>query len=120
MWWKDMVADVKAYCEICHMCEMSKPCNQKPYGLLNLLDIPGQPWEAIGINFMGPLPESFNQDGCFDSITIIICLLTTMGHLIPSQINYNTSQLADLMFEHIYKLHGLPKSIVSDPQCFIY
>ena len=66
------------------------------------------------MDFVGPLPESGNRDGFFDSITIVICLLTSMVHLIPSHINYNASQLAELMFEHIYKLHSLPKNIISD------
>ena len=63
---------------------------------------------------MGPLPESRNRDGVFDAITVVICLLTAMVHLIPSRINYNALQLAELMFEEIYKLHGLPKNIISD------
>ena len=50
----------------------------------------------------------------FDSITVVICLLTSMVHLIPSRTNYNASQLAELIFEHIYKLHGLPRNIISD------
>ena len=66
------------------------------------------------MDFVGPLPESGNRDGFFDSITVVICLLTSMVHLVPSRTNYNASQLAELMFEHIYKLHGLPKHIVSD------
>jgi hypothetical protein len=37
-----------------------------------------------------------------------------MVHLILSRINYTARQMAELMFEHIYKLHGLPTSIVSD------
>ena len=114
VWWKDMTADVKAYCETCHTCKTSKPSNQKPYGLLNPLSIPTYPWESIGVDFVGPLPESGNRDGIFDSITVVICLLTSMVHLIPSRINYNATQLAELMFEHVYKMHGLPKNIVSD------
>ena len=50
----------------------------------------------------------------FDSITVVICLLTSMVHLIPSRTNYNASQLTELIFEHIYKLHGLPRNIISD------
>ena len=65
------------------------------------------------MDFVGPLPESGNRDGMFDSITVVICLLTSMVHLIPSRTNYSASQLAELMFEHIYKLHGLPKNIIS-------
>ena len=114
VWWRDMVNDVRAYCETCHTCKISKPNNQKPYGLLNPLTVPSYPWESIGMDFVGPLPESGNRDGIFDSITVVICLLTSMVHLIPSRTNYNASQLAELMFEHIYKLHGLPKNIISD------
>ena len=78
------------------------------------MPVPSQPWEAIGIDFVGPLPESKNHDGIFDYITVVICLLMAMVHLIPSQITYNTQQIAELMFEEIYKLHGLPKHIISD------
>jgi transposase InsO family protein len=66
------------------------------------------------MDFVGPLPESGNRDGVFDAITVIICLLTSMVHLIPSRTNYSASQLAELIFEHVYKLHGLPKNIISD------
>jgi len=114
VWWKTMAADTLAYCESCVTCKRSKPSNQKPYGLLNPLPVPGTPWEAIGIDFVGPLPESRNRDGAFDSITVVICLLTAMVHLVPSRITYNARQVAELVFEHIYKLHGLPKHIISD------
>jgi hypothetical protein len=53
---------------------------------------------------------SLNRDGRFDSIMVVICLLTDM----TSRIDYNAAQLAELVFEHIYKLHGLPRSIISD------
>jgi len=84
VWWKDIVAVVRAFCETCHTCKTSKPSNQKPYGLLNPLSIPTYPWESIGVDFVGPLPESGNRDGTFDSLTVVICLLTSMVHLIPS------------------------------------
>lgn len=114
VWWKDMVSDTKAFCETCMTCKRSKPSNQKPYGLLNPLPVPGHPWESIGVDFVGPLPKSKNRDGEFNSITVVICLLTGMVHLIPSRENYTAIQVAELMFEHVYKLHGLPKNIISD------
>jgi hypothetical protein len=114
VWWKDMVDDTKSFCETCETCMRTKPSNQKPYGLLNSLLPPSLPWDSIGVDFVGPLPESKNRDGVFNSIAVVIDLLTGMVHLIPSRINYTARQMAELMFEHIYKLHGLPKSIVSD------
>ncbi|PIL32366.1 hypothetical protein GSI_05612 [Ganoderma sinense ZZ0214-1] len=60
MWWKSMVSDIQAYCDSCMTCKR----------------IPSKPWEAIGVDFVGPLPESWNRDGAFDEITTIIDLLT--------------------------------------------
>ena len=79
-----MVSDVQAYCNSCMTCKWSKPNNQKPYGLLNPLAVPSKPWEAIGVDFVGPLLESRNRDGTFDKITTIIDLLTGMVHFVPS------------------------------------
>ncbi|KAL7280814.1 LOW QUALITY PROTEIN: hypothetical protein ACG7TL_005758 [Trametes sanguinea] len=114
VWWKTMAADVARYCETCMTCKRSKPDNQKPYGLLNPLPVPTSPWEAIGIDFVGPLPESQNRDGSFDAITTVIDLLTGMVHLVPSRTNYRAKDVAELIFAEVYKHHGLPKSIVSD------
>ena len=114
VWWKNMVEDVRKYCDSCQTCKQSKPTNQKPYGLLNPLSIPSKPWESIGIDFVGPLPLLKNQDGESNSITIIIDLLTVMVHLVPSRITYNARETTKLVFAEVYKLHGLPKLIISD------
>ena len=37
-----------------------------------------------------------------------------MVHLIPGRINYNARQMAELMFEEVYKHHGIPINIISD------
>ena len=114
VWWKDMASDTRSYCETCVTCKRSKPNNQKPYGLLNPLAIPSEPWESIGVDFVGPLPISCNRDSEFDSITVVICLLTAMVEIIPSRSNYKAQDIAELMFENDYKHHGLPKTIISD------
>ena len=93
-----MVSDTKAFCETCSTCKQCKLNNQKPYGLLNPLAVPTKPWESIGMDFVSPLPSSSNHDGIFDTITIVICLLTTMVELLPSCINYRAPELAELMF----------------------
>jgi hypothetical protein len=76
--------------------------------------VPSHLWESIGVDFVGPLPESKNRDSTYDTITMVICLLTGMVHLIPSRQDYKARQVAELMFEQIYKLHGVPKNIISD------
>lgn len=114
VWWKTMSQDVQSFCNSCMTCRRSKPNNQKPYGLLNLLSVPSLPWEAIGIDFVGPLPESKDRDSTYDSITVIIDLLTGMVHLVPSRTTYKAKDVAELIFAEVYKHHGLPRAIVSD------
>ena len=113
-WWKDMISDTKSFCEMCMTFKCNQQSNQKTYGLLNSLPIPGNSWESIGMDFVGPLPESNNRHGTYDSITVVICLLTTTARLISSWINCNAHQLMELMFEEVYRHHGLPKNIISD------
>lgn len=114
VYWKDLVSNVKSFCESCDTCKRNKPDNQRPFGLLNPLQVSSYPWETIGVDFVGPLPESSNRDGTFDSITVIIDSLTSMVHLVPSRTDYTAKQVAELMFESVYKHHGLPRKIVSD------
>ncbi len=47
-------------------------------------------------------------------LTVVIDKLTGMVHLVPSYMNYKAKEVAELIFEEAYKLHGLPKGIVSD------
>jgi hypothetical protein len=37
-----------------------------------------------------------------------------MVQLVPSRTNYTAWQLGGLIFEEVYKYHGLPKNIISD------
>ena len=55
-----MKDDIQKFCESCQKCQMNKPTNHAPYGLLKTLTVPNKPWESIGIDFMGLLPESQN------------------------------------------------------------
>lgn len=84
VWWKSITADVQNHCDSCMTCRRSKLPNQKPYGLLNPLPVPAKPWEAIGMDFVGPLPDLKDQNSTFDSITVVIDLLTGMVHLVLS------------------------------------
>lgn len=114
VWWKEMVNDVESFCKSCATCARSKPSNQKPYGLLSTLQPPARPWDSIGIDFVGPLPKSENRNGTFDMLTVIIDRMTGMVHLVPTREDFTAKNMAELVFDEVYKRHGLPLSIVSD------
>jgi hypothetical protein len=114
VWWKNMTDDTVKFCSTCEMCVHSKPNNQKPYRLLNLLEVPCQPWETIGIDFVELLPELSDRNASYNQITMGINLLTAMVLLIPSRIDYTAKDVVELVFQEVYKNYGLPENIVSD------
>ena len=114
VWWKGMVGDVAAYCKSCGVCATGKSATTQPMGLLRTLPVPSRPWQSIGIDFIGPLPESTTLSGAYDMICVVIDHLTLMVHLIPTRQTYGAIQIAEVVFEHVYKLHGLSEKIISD------
>jgi hypothetical protein len=83
-WWKDLTPDIVKFCDLCMTCWHSKPSMQNPYEVLNTLDVPQRPWESIGIDFVGLLPESLDRNATYNSITVIIDFLSGIVHLVPS------------------------------------
>ncbi|KZT30271.1 hypothetical protein NEOLEDRAFT_1024653, partial [Neolentinus lepideus HHB14362 ss-1] len=53
-----IVGDTKAFCSSCCTCALSKASNDVPMGLLRPLEVPSRPWQAIALDFVGPLPAS--------------------------------------------------------------
>ncbi|GLB37195.1 putative DNA RNA polymerase [Lyophyllum shimeji] len=109
-WWPTLAKDVRLFCKTCETCQRSKDSNQKPAGKLHSLPVPVKPWDSIGMDFIGPFPESKG----FNYLWVVICQMTSMVHLIPVHTNMTASQLSWIYLREIVRLHGLPSSIVSD------
>ena len=114
VWWKTIVQDVTDYCKSCSTCATSKSPTEKPRGLLKTMPVPTHPWQYIGIDLVGPLPESLNRNGSYDMICVIIDLLMAMVHLVPTRQTYKAADMAEVIFDTVFKLHGLPERIISD------
>jgi uncharacterized membrane protein len=50
----------------------------------------------------------------YDTIWVVINRLTKMRHLVPSSTTVDAKELANLFVTNIFRLHGLPDSIISD------
>jgi hypothetical protein len=79
-------------------------------GKLHSLPIPTKPWDSIGMDFVGPFPESKG----YNYLWVIICRIINMVHLVLLTINVTASELSWMYLREVVRLHGLPSSIVSD------
>jgi hypothetical protein len=85
--------------------------HQKPMGLLKPLENLVWKWEDISMDFVVGLPRTPKGN---DSVWVIVDRLTKVAHFVPVKTRYATKKLADLFVEHILRLHGAPRSIVSN------
>jgi len=105
-----MKRDVQQICEQCIVCRKAKSRVQ-PHGLYTPLPVPTEPWVDISLDFVLDLPRSKKGR---DSIFVLVDRFSKMMHFIACHKIDDASHIADLFFREIVRLHGIPKSIVSD------
>jgi len=62
------------------------------------------------MDFVEGLPKSDD----YSVIVVVVDRLTKYAHFLPTKHPYTASMIAKLFLDTIVKLHGLPKTIVSD------
>jgi len=109
-WWPGITKEVKRYVEGCNACQYNKNHTEQPAGKLMPNSIPEKPWTHISADFITKLPLVQG----YDSILVVVDQLTKMVHFIPTTEKTSAEGLARLFRDNVWKLHGLPESIILD------
>ena len=109
-WWPGMTKEVAKYVEGCDLCQRYKNRAEAPAGKLMPNSIPEKPWRHISADFIVKLPLAQG----YDTILVVCDCLTKMAHFIPTTEKTTAAGLARLFRDNVWKLHGLPESIISD------
>jgi len=109
-WWPGITKEVKRYVKGYNACQHNKNCTEQPAGKLMPNSIPEKPWTHISADFITKLPLAQG----YDSILVVVDRLTKMVYFIPTTEKTSAEGLARLFRDNVWKLHGLPESIILD------
>jgi hypothetical protein len=108
--WTGLKAQVKDFIKQCDVCQHAKHSHSPPAGLLQPLPIPTGPWREITMDFIDGLPMS---EGC-NTIMVVVDRFTKFAHFLPLRHPYTAQTVARVFVDSVVKLHGMPRTIVSD------
>lgn len=109
-YWPHIAKYVLKVLNRCHICRVAKT-HHTNQGLYTPLPTPDGPWEDVSLDFVLGLPLTQRKK---DSIMVVVDRFSKMAHFIPCSKTYDASQVARLYFAEIVRLHGIPKTIMSD------
>ena len=110
LFWPKMHHFIEKNCRSNPNCQRKKPFRQPSSAPLQSLSFRTAPWEMVSLDVVTELPHTCN----YNSIFVVIDYLTKMEHLFPTASKGTAVEVANLLIDNIFRLHGLLQNIVSD------
>jgi hypothetical protein len=108
--WRGMKAAVQEFVQTCLVCQMAKPDRTKSNGLFQPLPVPEGAWQTIFMDFV----EGLSQSNHADCIMVVVDKFTEYAYFVALKHPYTAASVAKLFIDQIYRLHGMPTSIISN------
>ena len=105
-----MKQDIRNFVVECEVCQCNKGETVKSPGTLQPLPIPPAIWKDISMDFITGLPKSGNKS----VIMVVVDRLSKYAHFCALHHPFTASTVAQIFMDQVFKLHGMPNSIVSD------
>ena len=109
-WWLGVTRDVGKYVEGYDACQRMKNRMEELAGKLKLSKVPEKPWTHLTVDFITKLPVVAGKD----TILVVCDRLSTMTHFVATTEEILVKGLVQLFKDNVWKLHGLPESVVLD------
>ena len=107
--WLRMGKDVHRVVSRCSICHKAKSYFHQ--GLYTPLLVPLRPYKDVSMDFIVALPKTERGK---DSVMVVVDRFTKMAHFVACDQADDASHIAGMYLREIIRLHGVPKTIVSD------
>ena len=101
---------MRRYIEGCDLCQRMKNRTEELAEKLKLSEVPEKLWTHLMVDFIMKLLVVAGKD----AILVVCDRLSKMTHFVATTEETSAEGLARLFRDNIWKLHGLPESIISD------
>ena len=108
--WPHLRRDVRRLIGRCSTCTIGKLTRQNT-GQYLPLPVPEAPWQEVSMDFVLGLPRTRRQ---LDAILVVVDRFSKMAHFMACSRTTDAAHTARLFFNEVVRLHGIPRSIVSD------
>jgi len=109
-WWPGVTRDVGKYVKGYDLYQRMKNRMEEVAGKLKLSEVPKKLWTHLTVDFITKLPTVAEKD-----VILVVCdRLSKMTHFVATTEGTLAEGLARLFRDNVWKLYGLPESMVSD------
>ena len=109
-WWPGVTREVGRYVEGCDLCQRMKNRTEEVVEKLKLGEVSEKPWTYILVDFITKLLMVAGKD----AILVVCDRLSKMIHFVATTERTTAEGLARLFRDNVWRLYGLPESVVSD------
>ena len=109
-WWPQMSRYIRQYVSTCDLCLRTKPIRQALVDKLHPLRILNSRWDTLSVDFVVELPLSSRHD----AVMTVVDSVSKRAHFILTHMTVTAEGAARLFLHQVWKLHGLPKCVISD------
>ena len=103
-WWPTMRREVVEHVKSCPKCQRTKAFQLRPYGKYIGWKPPVRRWSSISMDFITSLPLTKKGN---DAILVVMDSTSRRIILIPVNMNITAEDAARLIFDHVFRHHGL-------------
>jgi len=109
-WWPGVTRDVGRYVDGCDIYQKMKNRTEAVMEKLKLSKVLEKSWTHLTVDFITKLLLVAGKD----TILVVCNRLSKITHFVATIEGTSAEELTRLFRDNVWKLHGLPKSVVSD------